>query len=116
MEMTYPELLLWAARNNETADIELCFEEKVDVNTLDKDSGNTPLHYACANGFLFAAKLLLNHGADPNIKNQSGNTSLHWAVLGRDKEIVNLLIERKADANIRNEAELLAFEEALNSG
>jgi len=63
VEMTYPELLLWAARNNEIQDLELCFEEKVEVNTVDKESGSTALHYACANAFLLAAKLLLSHGA-----------------------------------------------------
>jgi ankyrin repeat protein len=49
-------------------------------------------------------KLLLEHGADPNIKNKDGITPLHWAVFksGVHVEVVKLLLEHGADPNIQN--------------
>jgi len=35
-------------------------------------NGNTPLHYACAAGSQGLVELLLQHGVDPNIKNDAG--------------------------------------------
>jgi ankyrin repeat protein len=114
--MTYPELLLWASRMGEVADVQECMAEKVDVNTRDKTNQNTALHLACANKFLLIAKILIENGADLNAQNDSGNTPLHWAVISQDMEIVKFLIEKKANANLKNSAGLMPFEEALNSG
>ena len=52
----------------------------VDPNIRDKD-GWTPLHYAAWKRRLKVVKLLLEHGADPNIQeNKYGKTPLHYAV------------------------------------
>ena len=45
------------------------------VNAQDKD-GDTPLHTAVANGHVAVVKTLLNHKADPTIKNAKGETPL----------------------------------------
>ncbi|KAL9094790.1 MAG: hypothetical protein Q9165_003061 [Trypethelium subeluteriae] len=44
------------------------------------DSGMTPLHVAAARGADFAAKILLDYGANPNTKDASGRTALHLAI------------------------------------
>lgn len=55
-----------------------------DCDIVDGDSGNTPLHMAAANGFLYFEKyifysdivhVLISRGAE-NVKNNSGNTPL----------------------------------------
>lgn len=57
------------------------------VDHTNKDTGNSGLHMAAANGHLEVAKLLLsfNHGFE---KNLSGNTPLHFAAINSQQEIV----------------------------
>ena len=47
-------------------------------------------------------ELLLDSGADPNIKNYRGNTALMMASVKGYSDIVRLLLERNADPNIQN--------------
>lgn len=60
------------------------------VEHSNRDTGNTGLHMAAANGHLEVAKLLLyfNHGFK---KNLSGNSPLHFAALNSQQEMVQLL-------------------------
>ena len=55
----------------------------LDVAGADPDSvnryGNTPLHYAAANGRLSAMEMLAGRGASPLRKNYYGDSSLHFA-------------------------------------
>lgn len=44
-------------------------------------SGNVALHMAAANGHTTTCELLLQAGANVNVKNSAGNTPLHWAAL-----------------------------------
>ena len=45
-------------------------------------SGFTPLHYACYNGYMKLIKLLVNNGADINTTNNNGLNILHMASRG----------------------------------
>eukprot|EP00118_Oscarella_pearsei_P021125 m.235166 g.235166 ORF g.235166 m.235166 type:complete len:144 (+) comp40123_c0_seq41:224-655(+) len=47
-------------------------------------------------------KILLQNGADPNLKNNMGDTPLHKSALTARKEIVDVLIECGADARLIN--------------
>nr|XP_034346030.1 ankyrin repeat domain-containing protein 26-like [Arvicanthis niloticus] len=49
------------------------------------------------------ALILLDHGADPNAKDNHGNTALHYAVWQNKTSMVNILLEHHADICIRNE-------------
>jgi len=44
--------LIYAARTGDLDGVKECIvDEKIPVNTVDPESGNTALHMACANGF-----------------------------------------------------------------
>ena len=65
-----------------------------------KNIGFTPLHYASFRGHKELAKLLIDHGANPNAADtRVGRTPLHFAVNSRRKETAQLLIEHGADIN-----------------
>ncbi|XP_071948289.1 ankyrin repeat domain-containing protein 61-like [Antedon mediterranea] len=51
---------------------------KLDVNQRDKKHGSTPLHIACSQSRNRdrVIRMLIDHGADPNIKDDIGRTSL----------------------------------------
>lgn len=49
------------------------------VNAEDPETWLSPLHHAAKHGAVEVAKLLLDHGADPNLEDVSGRTCLHVA-------------------------------------
>ena len=68
-----------AAYLNQTEVIQgLLQQVGLDLNPQDND-GDTPLHYACARGYLEVVKQLVEAGADINMQNNVGDTPLHKA-------------------------------------
>ena len=71
----------------------------VDLNLPQKDH-EIPLHFACFRGEFEIARLLLDHGADVNAKNDQGETPLHLASRGEydspddGVRVAELLLER----------------------
>jgi ankyrin repeat protein len=57
---------------------------------------------AATNGHIAMVRLLLEHGADPNLRNYDGVTALHNAVYENQLDIVALLLEAGADPNIKD--------------
>jgi len=72
------------------------------VNIPQRITGNSPLmllfmsNYVCVD----CIKLLLNHGADPNIQNKDGLTSLFYTIKNYDYNMTKLLLDNEADPNI----------------
>jgi len=64
--------------------------------------GGTPLHVAADRGYLRIVKFLLEHGANPNMKNNYGNTPLHFAATYGHPEVAELLLEHGANPNMKN--------------
>jgi ankyrin repeat protein len=61
-----------------------------DLQAQDID-GNTPLHLACFQGDIDAARILLDAGSDINAVNSYGESPLHLAVLGNQPEMIAFL-------------------------
>ncbi len=66
-----------------------------------REHGNTALFEAAYQGDIKTALLLLDHGANPHIKNAMGSTPLFAAVQAECVPLVELLIERGATANVQ---------------
>ena len=62
----------------------------------------TPLTWACRQERYDIAKLLLSHGADPNIQDKYGYTPLIEACYNGNIDIVKLLLENDADPNMQD--------------
>lgn len=73
-----------------------------DVNSRDVFGDNSGLHWAARLGLAEMARLLIDNGADLNIRNDEGFTPLHWAAGEGQKELVVILIVHGADVNARN--------------
>jgi ankyrin repeat protein len=69
-----------------------------DVNLPD-ENGYTPLHWACQEGRLEAARLLIQHGADISREDNDGFCPLEISSTKGHAKIVAMLISRGADVN-----------------
>lgn len=72
------------------------------VAGCDTISGNTALHYCCANGHSNIALMLVEAGAPVDALNNSGSTPLHYAALTGQLEVVRGLTNSGADLMKRN--------------
>ncbi len=82
-----------------------------------KRKGWTPLHFAIArHGHVGSTKVLLEHGADVNVRGGERNDSpLHLGADYNRLDKVPLLIEAGADINIQNRWGVTPVHEAVNS-
>ena len=62
-----------------------------------------PLHSAASARNLEAARLLLEHGAPVNARQQGGWVPIHSAAQNGDRAMVDLLLQHKADAKLVND-------------
>lgn len=75
----------------------------VSISTGDNLYNQTPLIYACRNGHIGTARLLLDAGADPNHLSKKGKSPLTEAVESFDIDILDLMLSR-ADINVNARA------------
>eukprot|EP00873_Tetraselmis_striata_P018816 jgi/Tetstr1/439080/TSEL_027570.t1 len=114
-------------------------KEHLDLDDMDM-KGNTLLHVAAEQGLTEMAALLLDHGANPNIRNESGEygdgnwsvksresrilepvaqsdkTPLHIACESEDTEMAELLLSRGADPDLEDRASMTALHYAVEEG
>ena len=90
---------LWhAAREGDLDMIRQLLNGSEDVNEQTTFLMNTPLHIAVFNNHYLAVRLLLENGADPNLRNKDGVTSIDYA------EVINNVISNKYSNETINEA------------
>lgn len=94
-----------AASHSNIRSAKLLLDSGANVNNMCKDVGS-PLHCAVSGTWQKArrvdtARLLLQHGADPNATDDRGNSSLHFAILSSNIRAVKALIASGADLHHR---------------
>ncbi|WP_265025524.1 ankyrin repeat domain-containing protein [Wolbachia endosymbiont (group A) of Bibio marci] len=89
-----------------------------DINYFFKDSPKefTLLHFAVNFGDINVTKLLLEEGADIDIKDQNKNTSLHLAASNGHTDTVKLLMEKGSDLSVVNKEGNTSLHLAASNG
>jgi ankyrin repeat protein len=88
-----------------------------DVNLPSKNGYNVyPLHSAAAGNYTNIARMLVENGAQVNIKQQAGVTPLHSAAQNGNLELLILLLENGAQTDIRMEGGKLPADLAKEKG
>lgn len=75
-----------------------------------------PLHSAVAGGHLEIARMLLEHGANPNARQSDEFTPLHGAAQNGQAEMVQLLLDSGVDRSAANAQGKSALDYARESG
>lgn len=88
-----------AATTGDVAKVKELLDKGVDANAANP-YGGTALVYACDKGYPEIVKLLLEHGADPNFRNNFyGYPAIGWAAQKGNVEIAKLLLDKGAEAD-----------------
>lgn len=93
--------LYFATVNNDLDEMKTLIDAGKDVNEKGL-AGHTPLIVVARKNYIEAAKLLLENGANPNVKDDLGWAPLHHAVLRKvaNDNIIRILIEYGAQVNV----------------
>lgn len=75
-----------------------------------------PIHSAAAARHIRIVKLLLDHGADANVREQAGYTALHAAAQNGDEEMIRLLLFGGADLTLKSDDGKTAMDIAMEGG
>ncbi|WP_425060073.1 hypothetical protein SCACP_07210 [Sporomusa carbonis] len=67
-----------------------------------ENDGFTALHAAAAYGRTVIAKLLLDHGADSNVRDKEGQTALMKAVWNSHADVAAILLQKGADPRLKD--------------
>jgi len=76
----------------------------------------TPIHSAAAAGHEKIVRLLIDHGADANIREQGGFTPLHAAAQNGNVKIIHALLMGGADLTIKSTDGKTAMDIAMEAG
>jgi ankyrin repeat protein len=88
-----------------------------DVNRPSDNGFNVyPLHSASAGNFTSTAAMLIENGADVNVRQSAGSTPLHLAAQNGNLELLILLLEKGARTDIRMEGGKLPTDLARDKG
>ncbi len=91
--------LFYASQHNNIPAMERAIRQGANVDAL--IGGQTALQLASKHKKPEAAELLIDEGADVNLRSTKGLTPLHYAALHGSIRVATLLIENGADLNIR---------------
>ncbi len=91
--------------------------KSIDINEQDS-SGSTVLQWSVRRWYFDLTTLVLQKGADPNIKDIEGNSTLHIASHLGDSSarMISLLLQYGAEVNTRNMRDYIPLHLAAESG
>lgn len=107
------DVLIFSAieENSSVELIEVIQRHKVDVNLCINARGLPPLHRAVQRGAVDCVRVLLNHGADVNLRDSSNRLAINLAISARQFECIVLLIESGASVEEYTKQRLQEYEE-----
>lgn len=92
---------LKAAKNGDLLAVRLFLDAGMDVNIIPGDDMHPALIMAAGSGHTEIVKLLMERGADVNLRGDEGMTALFAATAAGHTEIVKLFIDKGADVNAK---------------
>jgi ankyrin repeat protein len=94
----------------------LIIEHSQDVNARGFDRKETPLHVALRRGHVEVARVLLEHGADTEARDDDGYTPLLWASRFRHVDLAHVVLEHGAHTEARDKDNYSPLERAIQNG
>ena len=92
-------------------------EKGADINLPSQNGFNVyPIHSAAAGNYTDILRLLIQSGAQVNVKQQAGSTPLHAAAQYGNLDMLIILLEHGADVNVRMEGGKLPADIAREKG
>ncbi|CAJ1449426.1 unnamed protein product, partial [Effrenium voratum] len=77
-------------------------KQQANPSIMDPETGIPPLVMACKVGDMAMCELLLDRGADIDVRSADGTSSLHWACHSRTFRIVKLLLSHRANPRFQD--------------
>ncbi|KAL5071427.1 hypothetical protein RYX36_022314 [Vicia faba] len=108
-KMDLPISLIFAAYKGDDIMLHELLKKGSDPSEIDNKTGKTALHSAASKGSDHCVVLLLEFGADPNVKDFEGNIPLGEAIMGNHKSVTKLLIENGADISLTDVGRLACY-------
>ena len=96
----YAGELMTKVMQNDLEGVKTLLASGAKIDEKDATYGSTPLLMACNYGYVEMAELLVNRGADINIKAKNGATPLILAAASSEK-LAKLLLSKKADIHAK---------------
>jgi len=94
----------------------LLYGANIEERVTGKPNNWTAIHFASFHGNEAAVKILIDHKADINIKEDKGLTPLHIAIKENHLTIAEMLILQGAEVNTKNNNGLTPLHEAARNG
>ncbi|RYP49672.1 hypothetical protein DL768_004668 [Monosporascus sp. mg162] len=107
------KILLTALKTYSPHLVRLLLDSGWTADAADSRSQVPPLHAAIAVGEIHIIELLLERGANPNIRNNKHETALHVAIKWKWESAIRILLKYKADSKLRDAENLTPLHVAV---